>query len=856
MCDIMTEGENTEDTNVQKSQHKVILQPIEREMSRSYIDYSMSVIVGRALPDARDGLKPVHRKILFAMYDMGLPYNRPHKKSARIVGEVLGKYHPHGDSAAYESMVRMAQTFSLRYPLVDGQGNFGSVDGDPAAAMRYTEARLSKISSDLLADLDKNTVDFMDNFDGSLKEPTVLPSKFPNLLVNGSSGIAVGMATNMPPHNLVEVVDAIVYTIDNPDADFPELMQFVKGPDFPTGGTIYGLSGIVSAYKTGRGKIKVRANTHFEEKANGKSMIIVDEIPYQVNKARLIEQIAERVKNKEIEGITDLRDESDRNGMRIVIEIHKDAIESVVLENLFKHTGMEQTFGIINLALVDNKPRLLTLKELIVQYIKHRKLVVTRRTQYDLDVATKRHHILEGLMIAFNMLDEAIALIRASKNGEEASIGLQALLSIDEDQAKAILDMRLQKLTGLEIDALKTEYDELTRLMLDLKDILANDHRVSDIIKEELTGMKAAYGDERKTVINSNAIDTDEEDLIPREDVVITITADNYIKRIPLKTYKQQGRGGVGLIGMQTKEEDNVVNMFVSSTHDYIMFITNHGRMHWLKGYRIPEGSRQSKGKPIVNMIPDMEEGEKVVSTICVHEFSDDRYLAFCTKKGLLKKTSLSAYSNVRNKGIKAIKLDADDELIETRITDGKDQIILATSEGQAVRFDESEVRPTGRDTMGVKGATLNEGDEVVAMAVVNSDDMLLTVSENGYGKISVVDDYRKTHRGSKGVITIKTTERNGRVIGVRKVTTSDELMVVSKQGKMIRIRVADIRVTGRNAAGVKLMDMRNDDKITALQPIANEEEVGTAKDDTVDEDVTRDGESDDGTSGEMHGSE
>lgn len=817
----MTDEDSTQGDMESEFHPKLIQQPIEREMSRSYIDYSMSVIVGRALPDVRDGLKPVHRKILYAMYDMGLPYNRPHKKSARVVGEVLGKYHPHGDSAAYEAMVRMAQTFSLRYPLVDGQGNFGSVDGDSPAAMRYTEARLSRISNDLLVDLDKNTVDFVDNFDGSLKEPSVLPSKFPNLLVNGSSGIAVGMATNMPPHNLGEVVDAIIYTIDNPDAETVDLMEFIKGPDFPTGGTIYGLAGILSAYNTGRGKIKVRANTHLEEKANGKSTIVVDEIPYQVNKERLIVEIADRVKNKEIEGITDLRDESDRNGMRIIIDVHKDAIESVVLENLFKHTAMEQTFGIINLALVDNVPRLLTLKDLIFQYIGHRKKVVTRRTQFDLDVAAKRHHILEGLMAAFNRLDETIALIRASKNGEEASLGLRTLLSIDEDQAKAILDMRLQKLTGLEINTLKAEYDELIKQMIDLRDILANEWRVLEIIKTELKGMKDTYGDERRTTIDPNAIDTDEEDLIPMEDVVITITGDNYIKRIPLRTYKQQGRGGVGLIGMQTKEEDNVVNMFVTSTHDYIMFITNHGRLHWLKGYRIPESGRLSKGKPIVNMIPDLEEGEKVVNTICVHEFSDDRHMAFCTKKGLLKKTCLSAYGNVRTKGIKAIKLDEDDELIGTDITDGNEQIILATMNGQAVRFDETEVRSTGRDTMGVRGATLNEGDEVVAMSVVAPDDMLLTVSENGYGKISVVDDYRKTHRGSKGVITIKTTERNGKVVAVRKVKATDELMVTSKQGKVIRISVSEIRVTGRNAMGVRIMDLRNDDKVTALQSIA-----------------------------------
>ena len=812
---------------------QLIIQPIEREMSRSYIDYSMSVIVGRALPDVRDGLKPVHRRILFAMNDLGIPYNRPHKKSARIVGEVLGKYHPHGDTAAYDAMVRLAQPFSLRYPLVDGQGNFGSVDGDPAAAMRYTEARLTKLSADLLADLDKETVDFTDNFDGSLKEPVVLPSKFPNLLVNGSSGIAVGMATNMPPHNLSEVVDAIIYTIDNPEADTVDLMQFVKGPDFPTGGVIYGLSGIVSAYKTGRGKIRVRSRTHFEEKSNGKTMIIVDEIPYQVNKERLIIQIAECVKNKEIEGITNVNDESDKDGMRIVIEIHKDAMENVVLENLFKHTQMEITFGVINLALVNNKPMLLTLKELIVQYIKHRKEVVTRRTQFDLGVAKKRYHILEGLMAAINRMDETIELIRASKTAEDASEGLQELLSIDADQAKAILDLRLQKLTGLEIDAVKGEYDDLKKLMIDLQDILDHEGRVLQIIKDELTEMKESYGDERRTTIDPNAIDTDEEDLIPREDVVITITNDNYIKRIPLRTYRQQRRGGTGLIGMQTKEEDDVANMFVTCTHDYIMFITNMGRLYWLKGYRIPEGSRQSKGKPIVNMIPGLDEGEKVVNTITVSEFSEDRYLLFCTRDGTVKKTSLASYGNVRNKGIKAIKLDEGDEIIETGITDGKDEIIIATKDGQAARFDESEVRPTGRDTMGVRGISLSPGDIAVGMTIVKPGDMILTVSENGFGKISEVDDYRRTHRGSKGVITIKTTDRNGSVVSIKKVDLTDELMITSKQGKVIRIKVSDIRVTGRNAAGVKIMDMRNDDKIIALQPLAQTDDEETDADET-----------------------
>ncbi len=804
---------------------KLIMQPIEKEMHRSYIDYSMSVIVGRALPDVRDGLKPVHRKIMYAMSELGLTYNRPHKKSATVVGEVLGKYHPHGDTAAYDSMVRMAQPFSLRYPLVDGQGNFGSVDGDPPAAMRYTEARMSKVASDLLADLDKDTVDMIDNYDGSLKEPSVLPSKFPNLLVNGSDGIAVGMATKMPPHNLREVCDAIVYTVDNPDCTLSDLMQFVKGPDFPTGGTIYGLAGIRSAYETGRGKLRVRSNTHFEDMDNGKVRIIVDEIPYQVNKSQLILQIADRVKEKEIEGITDLRDESDRHGMRIVIELHRDAIPEVVLENLFKKTNMEITYGIINIALVNNKPTTLGLKSLITHYIAHRKDVVVRRTRFDLAQAEKRFHILEGLMKAINMLDETIALIRESENGEAANTGLQALLNIDFDQAKAILDMRLQKLTGLELNSIRDEYEALKVEMDDLRDILAHEQRVLDIIKSETSEMKEAYGDDRRTVIDPNALDVDEEDLIPREQVVITISAENYIKRIPLSTYREQNRGGTGRRGMQTKDEDSVASMFVTSSHDYVMFITNHGRLHWLKAYRIPEGSTQSKGKPVVNLLSDLEEGEKVVNTICASGFPEDRYLVFCTRAGLFKKTSLAAYGNVRSKGIKAIKLDDGDELIETAITDGSDNIIIASAGGQAVRFEESDARPTGRDTMGVKGMTLNPGDTVVSMAVVKPGDRLLTVSENGYGKISDVDDYRMTRRGGKGVITIKTDERNGNVVSVRKVNVGDQLMLTSSSGMIIRIDTDSIRETGRNAKGVRVMDLKEGDKVVAMQPIMTEEQ-------------------------------
>jgi DNA gyrase subunit A len=816
------------------AEDRILVQTVEKEMQRSYIDYSMSVIVSRALPDVRDGLKPVHRKIMFAMHELGLAFNRPHKKSATVVGEVLGKYHPHGDTAAYDAMVRMGQPFSLRYPLVDGQGNFGSVDGDPPAAMRYTEARLSKMASDLLLDLDKDTVDFVDNFDGSLKEPSVLPSKFPNLLVNGSDGIAVGMATKMPPHNLTEVCNAIIYTIDNPDVDVPQLMEFVPGPDFPTGGIINGAQGITEAYTTGRGRIKIRSKTHFEELKSGKTSIIVDEIPYQVNKAELVKSIAELVKDKAITGITDLRDESDRKGMRIVIELHKDAIPDVVLENLMKKTQMENTYGIINLALVNNKPTLLGLKDLITHYINHRRSVVTRRVRFDLNEAEKRFHILDGLIKALNMLDKTIALIRASKTGAEANEGLQNLLGIDQVQAQAILDMRLQKLTGLEITTIRDEYDALILKMNDLKDILAKPERVDAIIKDELKQMKDTYGDERRTEINRIALDVDAEDLIPKEEMVYTLSDDNYIKRIPLRTYRQQARGGVGLTGMQTKESDFMKNMLVASSHTYLLFITDTGRILWLKGYNIPEGSRQSKGKPIINMLPDLQPGENITNIIPANEFPADKYLVFCTKNGLLKKTSLDQYGNVRNKGIKAIKLDEDDALMETWITDGQDEIILATNSGLACRFSEEDVRPTGRDTMGVKGMTIGLHDEVVSMAVVKPTDLLLTVTENGFGKISTVDDYRKTHRGGKGVITIKTTKKNGGVVSVRRVSENDELMVISKTGKIIRIKVDSIRKTGRNAQGVKIMELKDDDVVVSLMPILNtdgqEEETETTQ--------------------------
>ena len=808
------------------SDERIVIQSIEKEMQRSYIDYAMSVIVGRALPDVRDGLKPVHRKILFAMHDMGLHHNRAHKKCARVVGEVLGKYHPHGDQAAYSSLVRMAQSFSLRYPLVDGQGNFGSVDGDSAAAMRYTECRLSRIAADMLADIDKDTVDYVENFDGSLTEPSVLPSRIPNLLVNGSSGIAVGMATNIPPHNIGEVVDALVHLIDNPEAEVPDLMEFIQGPDFPTGGTLHGINGVLSAYETGRGKVKIRAKAEIIDD-DVRETIIVSEIPFQVNKSSLIENIAELVKDGRIDGISDLRDESDRDGMRIVIEIKRNGNAEVVLNQLYKHTQMETTFGIINLALVDNQPRLMSLPEMLTHYLDHRKQVIIRRTAYELAQARKRHHLLLGLIKAIDRLDETIDTIRSSASPENARNALMALLEISEEQAKAILEMRLQKLTGLELDSLREEFRQILILIADLEDILSSDERVKDIIKEELQTVRSQSDDVRRTDVQADALDMDLEDLIPRQDLVITITHDNYIKRMPLDTYRQQGRGGTGMTGMGTKDEDQVVRLFVMSTHDYVMFFTNHGRVQWLKGYNLPAGGRHSRGKPIINMLPDLQPGEKVMTTICVPDFEDDQYLLFSTRRGVIKKTSLGAYSNVRARGIKAIRLDEGDELVETRLSDGDQQVVLATAMGQAVLFNESDVRPTGRDTRGVRGITLRKGDKVVGMAVVGDGDMLLTVTDRGFGKTTPVADYRRTRRGGKGVITIKTGDRNGEVIAVRKVDAEDDLIMVSRQGKVMRTAVDGIRVVGRNTMGVRVMRLHDDDSVSAvvrLRPSEDEE--------------------------------
>ncbi|HUT27343.1 MAG TPA: DNA gyrase subunit A [Methanomassiliicoccales archaeon] len=813
--------------------HKVVPQSIEGEMKKSYIDYAMSVIVSRALPDVRDGLKPVHRRILYSMYDMSLNHNKAHKKSARVVGECLGKYHPHGDTAVYDSLVRMAQDFSLRYTLVDGQGNFGSVDGDEAAAMRYTECRMQERAEDMLADLGKETVEWGDNFDNSLKEPLVLPSKLPNLLINGSAGIAVGMATNMPPHNLSEVADALIYLVDNPEAEIMDLMQFIKGPDFPTGGTIYGLNGIIEAYQTGRGKLKVRAKARFEELEHRKR-IIVDEIPYQVNKSKLIENIAELVKDKRIEGITDLRDESDRDGMRIVIELRKDVMEEVVLNQLFSHTQMEQTFGVINLALVDNQPRVLTLKEEMQYFIKHRHEVIVRRTQYDLAQARKRDHILQGLVKAISDLDDTLRIIRSANSPEEARNGLIARFELDEEQAKAILDMRLQKLTGLELESIKAEFLEIEKLIRDLEDILANEPRILNIIKAETLEMKQKYGNERRTEIVAHALDMDIEDLIPNEEMVLMTTQDGYIKRMPLDTYRQQRRGGVGLMGMETKEEDVVTDLFVCMAHNMVLFFTNMGKMYSLKAWHVPVGSRQSKGKPIVNLLPKLEDGEKIMATRAVTNMGGDHYLVFATRRGIIKKTPLKAYANIRSRGLIAVGLEEGDHLVEVKITDGMKEIILATRKGLAGRFDESQVRPMGRPAHGVIGIRPEEGDEVVSMAIVTSESRLLTVTENGYGKISVVgkkdadderDTYRKTHRGSKGVITIRTEGRNGDVVSVLEVEEDDELILATVNGMVQRIRVADIRVMGRNTQGVTIMDLRDGDKIIALARLAGRKE-------------------------------
>ncbi|WP_370571683.1 DNA gyrase subunit A [Methanomethylovorans sp.] len=815
--------DNSLDTQPTETGEKVVPILIEDEMKNSYIDYAMSVIVGRALPDARDGLKPVHRRILYSMYEAGITHDKPYKKSARVVGDVLGKYHPHGDSAVYESIVRMVQEFSLRYPLIDGQGNFGSIDGDSAAAMRYTEARMSRASDEMLQDLDKETVLMIPNYDGSLQEPTVLPAKLPNLLINGSTGIAVGMATNMAPHNLGEVVDATLMLIENPSSTIHDLMMVLKGPDFPTGGTILGMHGIREAYETGRGRIQLRAVATIEEIRKDKNAIIVSEIPYQVNKSKLIEDIALLVREKKIVGISDLRDESDRDGIRVVIEISRGTDPNVVLNQLYKHTQMQTTFGIINLALVDNVPLELNLKRILQIYLEHRIEMILKRTQFQLRKAEERAHILLGLKIALDHLDAVISLIRASRTVEEARSGLIANFGLDEIQAKAILDMRLQKLTGLERQKVEDEYAELMRLIAEYMSIIESDEKKYAIIKAELSELKQKYNNERRTQIKASHVELDLEDLIPQEEVIVTITNSGYVKRLPVSTYSQQRRGGKGVIGMETKEEDFVENIFVASSHDYILFFTNKGRLYWKKVYEIPEGSRQSKGKAIVNLL-ELGEGEYVTAMIPVTEFSDDRYLFMATRSGTVKKSSLSDFSNPRKGGIIAVTLLEDDELVNVALTDGSKDMVLVSRHGKAIRFSENDVRPMGRSARGVRGINLEQGDKVVSLDVVDESSTLLTITENGFGKRTEFGEYRTMHRGGMGVITIVTSLRNGPVVNVKAVREEDEVMITSSEGIVIRIPVKDIRVQGRNTQGVKIMDVRQGDKVVGVARIEPED--------------------------------
>ncbi len=791
-------------------------------MKTSYLDYSMSVIVGRALPDVRDGLKPVHRRILYAMYDMGMLHNKPFKKSARIVGEILGKYHPHGDMAVYDAMVRLAQDFSLRYPLVDGQGNFGSVDGDRAAAMRYTEARLKKLAEEILQDIDKESVDFVPNYDASLQEPSVLPAKVPNLLVNGSSGIAVGMATNIPPHNMIEVCDGIIKTIDNPEIDVLTLMQTIKGPDFPTGGIIMCGSGLKEAYKTGHGKITVRAKTQLEE-AKNRTRIIVTEIPYMVNKAEMIEAIADLVRDKKVQGIADLRDESDREGMRIVVDLKQGANSDVVLNQLFAHSRMQETFGINMLALVDNRPKILTLKEIIQEYINYRRSIVRKRTQFDLRQAEDKAHLLEGLIIALDHIDPVILLIKRSKSADEAKKSLIGFYHLSEKQAQAILDMTLRRLTSLEQDKIRNEHTDLLKLVKELKDILASEIRILGIIKAELLELKEKYGNARKTqLIESEIAAMEEESLIKPEDDVITITHAGYVKRLPMDTYKQQRRGGKGIIAAETKEEDFIENLFVANTHDYILFFTNLGKVHWIKVYQLPEAGRYAKGTAIVNLL-QLGQGEKVTAFIPVKQFEENKFLFMVTANGTVKKTSLAEFSNPRKGGIIALGLDEKDELKSVMLTDGNQQIIIATRQGMAVKFQESDVRPMGRTATGVIGIRLRD-DSVVGATIADDKLSLVTITENGYGKRSPISDYRLISRGGVGVINIKITDKNSQVVAIAQVADNDELMLISQSGVLIRTPVTGISVIGRNTQGVRVMRLDEKDKVISLAKIAEEE--------------------------------
>ncbi len=804
---------------------KVLPVFIEKEMKTSYLNYAMSVIVGRALPDVRDGLKPVHRRILYAMKELGLEHNRPYKKSARIVGEVLGKYHPHGDTAVYDTLVRMVQDFSLRYPLVDGQGNFCSVDGDSAAAMRYTEARMAGITSEILGDIDKDTVPFAPNFDESLEEPTLLPAALPNLLCNGSAGIAVGMATNIPPHNLGEVVDAIAAVIDNPDLVSKDLLKYVKGPDFPTGAQICGTDGIKSAYETGRGIVKQRAKIAIEELKGGKQAIVVNEIPYQVNKASLIENIADLVNDKKIVGISDVRDESDKDGMRLVIDLKRDANAQVVLNLLYKHTQMQSTFGIIMLALVDGSPKVLNLKAIIDQYILHRKEIIVRRTKYDLEKAKARAHIVEGLIKAVDILDKIIKTIRASKTPADAKAALIEKFEFSEKQAQALLEMQLQKLTGLEIHKLEEEYKELKKRIEYLESILKSEKKVFEIIKEEAKALKEKYGDPRRTEITRDAdTDFDIEDLIADEDVVVTISHQNYVKRLPVTAYRKQRRGGVGVTSGQ-QEEDFVEHLFVASTHDNLLLFTSRGKAFAIKVYELPQASRQAKGKFITNFV-SLAQGEKVTSYIPVRKFEEGKFLVMSTRDGQIKKCDLTAFENTRRNGIIAIGLDPKDELIEAALTDGKSEIFMATRKGKAIRFPETFVRSMGRGAGGVRGVNLDKGDYVIGMEVVSKKAQLLSVTEKGFGKRSEIEEYRVTSRGGKGVTNMKVTDKNGEVVGVKCVTDQDDLMIMTKEGMSVRCPIKDIRETGRVAQGVRLINLKKaGDKVTAIAKVEPEDD-------------------------------
>jgi len=804
---------------------------IEEEMKSAYIDYSMSVIVSRALPDVRDGLKPVHRRVLYGMLDLGVTSGKPFKKSARIVGEVLGKYHPHGDASVYDTMVRMAQEWSLRYMMVDGQGNFGSIDGDSPAAMRYTEARLTKVAEEMLNDINKNTVDFQLNFDDSLEEPTVLPAKIPNLLVNGTSGIAVGMATNMAPHNLREVIDAVFAYIDNKEIEIAELMKYVKAPDFPTGGIIYGYEGIKDAYNTGRGRVVMRAKAEIETYGHDRERIIVTEIPYQVNKANMIERTAELVNEKKLEGISDIRDESDRDGMRVVYEIKRDANAGVVLNNLFKYTALQTSFSINSIALVKGRPMMLNLKDLIHHFVDHRHDVIVRRTKYELDEAEKRAHILQGLLIALDHLDEVIALIRNSKTPEEAREGLMEKFGLSEIQARAILEMRLRVLTGLERDKIKAEFEELMALIERLKAILADEGLRMQIIKDELADIRERFGDDRRSEIVYAAGDFRMEDMIENEEVVITVSNAGYIKRTSLSEYRVQGRGGKGSMGSNSREEDFIEHLFIASTHNYILFFTELGRCYWLKVYEIPEGTRTSKGRAIQNLVNITKE-DKVRSVINVKNLTDDEYLQnnyimMCTKNGTIKKTLLDAYSNPRVTGINAININEGDQLLDVLLTNGTSEIVMALRSGRAIRFNESTVRPMGRTATGVRGITLNgPKDEVIGMIAVNDPDTtILVVSEKGYGKRTDIEDYRVTNRGGKGVKTIQVTDKTGDLIGIKDVTESDHLMIINKSGLTIRMAVSDLRVMGRATQGVRLIKLNDDDQIASIAKIEDVKE-------------------------------